>query len=170
MKLSVEYVYSDTLSKDQLCSQKPAQRIVIGDFDQLWTGWIDSKEPIDLIGSLIHVIKFRIVKLAMPSLTKDEMDMRADIANIRFDKVELDGTDQEKRLFAPLPNALIQRTLNCIPEGTQGGNRARNPAYVKTAKKVKVGNVTRCIYQGSRGGKYIKMNGKMCSLKQIQTK
>ena len=36
----------------------------------------------------------------------------------------------------------------------------------KTAKKVKVGNVERCVYKGPRGGEYIKMNGEFKSLKK----
>ena len=36
----------------------------------------------------------------------------------------------------------------------------------KTAKKVKVGNVERCVYKGPRGGEYIKMNGEFKPLKK----
>jgi hypothetical protein len=38
----------------------------------------------------------------------------------------------------------------------------------KTAKKVKVGNVERCVYKGPRGGEYIKMNGEFKPLKSLK--
>jgi hypothetical protein len=38
----------------------------------------------------------------------------------------------------------------------------------KTAQKVKVGNVARVVYEGPRGGKYVKVKGVMVSLKKLK--
>lgn len=37
-----------------------------------------------------------------------------------------------------------------------------------TTKRIKVGNVNKIVYKGSRGGEYIKMNGKFINLKEIK--
>ena len=48
--------------------------------------------------------------------------------------------------------------------------RAQNAGrkYKKTGQKVKVGNRDRVVYEGVRGGKYVKMNGGMKSLKSLE--
>jgi hypothetical protein len=59
------------------------------------------------------------------------------------------------------PNNKCPMTQNAM---TQNAGRK----YKKTGQKVKVGNRDRVVYEGVRGGKYVKMNGGMRSLKSLE--
>jgi len=52
-----------------------------------------------------------------------------------------------------------------INSNNNSGGKTTNKKYKKTNRKVKVGNVERCVYVGVRGGEYIKANGEMCPLR-----
>jgi hypothetical protein len=48
-------------------------------------------------------------------------------------------------------------------------NGGKKPSTMKrTSEKVKVGNAERCVYIGTRGGKYVKVSGKFVPLKQAK--
>lgn len=49
---------------------------------------------------------------------------------------------------------------------TQNAGGSKAP-MVKTSDRVKIGKVVRIVYQGKRGGKYVKMNGVFVPLKKV---
>jgi hypothetical protein len=51
----------------------------------------------------------------------------------------------------------------CFDKKTPGGSRKK-----ATKKRVKVGGNERVVYEGPRGGEYVKMNGGYVSLKQVK--
>jgi hypothetical protein len=72
--------------------------------------------------------------------------------------------------FNWLTESLLQEIQNCNKGGKkQVKNRAQKPAtpFKKTKETIKVGNKTRLVYVGPRGGKYVKWNGAMKSVKSL---
>lgn len=59
-------------------------------------------------------------------------------------------------------------TLDEYMEGQQRGGKSKVPRKMsKTKEKVKVGNAMRVVYQGPRGGKYVKVKGQFVSVKKL---
>jgi hypothetical protein len=57
-----------------------------------------------------------------------------------------------------------------ISKTKQGGAGVkRNPSCIKTSSKVKIGKREYVVYEGKRGGKYIKSKGVYVSLKKVQS-
>lgn len=50
------------------------------------------------------------------------------------------------------------------------GKKAPKPELKRTDKKVKIGSVERTVYTGARGGKYVKLNGKIVPLSEAKKK
>lgn len=76
--------------------------------------------------------------------------------------VKLDKFVRTKEAIKQSTNAYTQYSPPTSPP-TMGGGKKTQPLS-KTAKTVKVGNATRCVYKGPRGGEYVKMQGKLVSV------
>ena len=51
----------------------------------------------------------------------------------------------------------------------EGGKRRVKKAPTKTAERIAIKGKTRIVYRGSRGAAYVRMNGKMVTLRSIQS-
>ena len=58
----------------------------------------------------------------------------------------------------------IVKGLEGTNEVPQAGGKKKTPTLKSTGKKVKIGSVERVIYEGTRGGKYVKLNGSLVTL------
>lgn len=71
---------------------------------------------------------------------------------------------------------LITYTENIV-NGLQGGAKGKKaakkdakPELKRTDKRVKIGSVERTVFTGARGGKYVKLNGKIVPLSEAKKK
>lgn len=60
----------------------------------------------------------------------------------------------------------LEGSMNNAVPSQQGGKKSPQPQ--KSDKKVKIGNRELCIYVGSRGGKYVRIDGKFVPLKDAR--
>jgi hypothetical protein len=74
-------------------------------------------------------------------------------------------TNEEQIQFSNTANWEFFKTATIA-----GGKSSNKCAHKRTDKKVKVGNATRCVYEGPRGGQYVKINNKFVSLKSALKK
>lgn len=81
--------------------------------------------------------------------------------------------DRPQDLLQDKPKDLPQPPYNSDTDGpvtTGPGQEGGAPKCKKTHVTTKIGNLTRCIYEGPRGGKYVKMEGDFVPLKDAQKK
>jgi hypothetical protein len=60
--------------------------------------------------------------------------------------------------------------MNGLQSAGAKGKKAPKPELKRTDKKVKIGSVERTVYTGARGGKYVKLNGKIVPLSEAKKK
>lgn len=60
--------------------------------------------------------------------------------------------------------------MNGLQSAGAKGKKAAKPELKRTDKKVKIGSVERTVYTGARGGKYVKLNGKIVPLSEAKKK
>lgn len=53
-----------------------------------------------------------------------------------------------------------------VKNSTIGGKPKKSLSYKRTSQKVTIGNIQRCIIIGPRGGKYVKIDGKIVPYKK----
>lgn len=63
-----------------------------------------------------------------------------------------------------------ENIMNGLQSAGAKGKKAAKPELKRTDKKVKIGNVERTVYTGTRGAKYVKLNGKIVPLSEAKSK
>jgi len=86
-----------------------------------------------------------------------------DAAEVKADLVTYTEDIMNGLQSAGMPKASMQSA------GAKG-KKAPKPELKRTDKKVKIGSVERTVYTGARGGKYVKLNGKIVPLSEAKKK
>ncbi len=81
-------------------------------------------------------------------------------------------SNQEIVIFYDINGTYFQKSLPIMKKvtPTSGGAKRKKPTMTKTSQKVQYKNRSCVVYQGTRGGKYIKHNKEYVSLKKLGLK
>lgn len=81
-------------------------------------------------------------------------------------------SNQEIVIFYDINGTYFQKSLPIMKKvtPTSGGAKKKKPTMTKTSQKVQYKNRSCVVYQGTRGGKYIKHNKEYVSLKKLGLK
>jgi hypothetical protein len=96
----------------------------------------------------------------------DAAEVKADLVTYTEDimnGLQSAGMPKASMQSAGMPKASMQSA------GAKG-KKAPKPELKRTDKKVKIGSVERTVYTGARGGKYVKLNGKIVPLSEAKKK